>query len=49
MSTIYKPYTISELVDAIYCDNIEHFHNADSDCDCNLHTTISTIIAYWGE
>jgi hypothetical protein len=43
----YKPYTISELVDEIYEDNLSHFDSAPNDCDCSIHITISTIIKYW--
>lgn len=53
MSTSYKPYTISELVDAIYEDNQEHFSSfndeREGDCDCVLHQTLTTIVSYWGE
>jgi hypothetical protein len=45
----YKPYTIGELVDSIYEDNLEHFDTSDDDCDCHIHTTIKTIVHYWGE
>ena len=44
----YKPYTISELVDEIYEDNLSHFDSAPNDCDCSIHITIETIIKYWG-
>ena len=49
----YKPYTISELVDTIYEDNLNHFefheNMGGADCDCHIHTTIKTIVQYWGE
>jgi hypothetical protein len=47
-----KLYTIDELVTAIYEDNLKHFDGnweASEDCDCHIHTTIKTIIKYWGE
>jgi hypothetical protein len=52
MSTSYKPYTIGELVTSIWEDNDEHFEAMEKvggDCDCVLHTTVSTIMTYWGE
>jgi hypothetical protein len=53
MTTTYKLYTIDELVTTIYEENLEHFDfmaNMDNgDCDCNLHTTLMTIVKYWGE
>lgn len=49
----YKLYTIDELVTAIYEDNLEHFEYEENmradDCDCHIHTTIKTIVQYWGE
>jgi fucose 4-O-acetylase-like acetyltransferase len=49
----YKPYTIYEVVTMIYENNLDHFEFMDNmnggDCDCNLHTTIKTIVHYWGE
>jgi hypothetical protein len=49
----FKPYTISELVDTIYEDNLNHFEFHENmggeDCDCHIHTTIKTIVHYWGE
>lgn len=51
--TIHKPYTIDELVTNIYEDNLSHFEFDENmggeDCDCYLHTTMKTIVAYWGE
>ena len=48
-----KPYSIDELVTAIYEDNWDHFdfmdNMASGDCDCHLHMTMNTIIKYWGE
>lgn len=61
MSTTYKPYTIDELLTAIYEDNYSHFEFMENmnggDCDCNLHATMNIIVAYqegliegpWGE
>jgi hypothetical protein len=47
MTTKYRPYTISELVDEIYEDNLSHFESASEYCDCNVHITIGTIVKYW--
>jgi hypothetical protein len=53
MNTTYKPYTIDEIVTTIYEENLEHFEFIEAmnagDCDCNLHTTLNTIMQYWGE
>jgi hypothetical protein len=53
MTTTYKPYTIHELVEEIYEDNLSHFEfeeNMGGDpCDCSLHITMNTIMQYWGE
>ena len=51
--TVAKPYTIDQLITEIYNQNSIHF-DFDEDmngggCDCALHTTIKTIIQYWGE
>jgi hypothetical protein len=52
-NTTYKPYTIQELVDLIYDENSIHFDFDEDmnggDCDCSLHTTLKTIVQYWGE
>jgi hypothetical protein len=52
--TTYKPYTIDELLTLIYEENLQHFEDTyeDSDkdnCDCHIHTTVKTIVQYWGE
>jgi len=52
MTTITKPHTINELVQAIYDENFSHLDfmdNMGGDCDCNIHTTLNTILQYWGE
>jgi hypothetical protein len=53
MNTIYKPYTIEELVTLIYEENLEHFKSfnddKESDCDCTIHTALGIIVTYWGE
>ena len=53
MDTTYKPYTIQELVNEIYEDNLSHLEFIENrnggDCDCNLHNTMTTIVKYWGE
>jgi len=48
MNTEHKPYTIDELVTAIYEDNLSHF-DMDGDCDCAIHTALTIIVKYWGE
>jgi len=50
--TLTKPYSIDELVTTIYEDNFSHLdfmENMGGDCDCNIHTTLNTILEYWGE
>ena len=53
MTTINKPHTINELIQTIYQDNSEHLDFMDSmasgDCDCHIHTTLSTIVKYGEE
>ena len=53
MTTTFKPYTISELVEAIYEDHYSHFDFMENmnggECYCQIHTTMNTIIKYWGE
>lgn len=42
--------TIDELVNEIYEDNFSHIdfmENMGGDCDCNIHTTLETIVKYW--
>ena len=50
MKTDYKPYTVNELVMAIWEDNMSHFEFMEAmnggDCDCNLHVTMNTIYPY---
>jgi hypothetical protein len=43
------PHTIEELLEVIYEDNEEHFASTEEDCDCAIHTTVITIVQYWGE
>jgi redox-regulated HSP33 family molecular chaperone len=47
----YKSYTIQELINDIYNDNLVHFDDRDTsdDCDCNVHSTIKMIVSYLGE
>ena len=49
--TKMKLYSIEELVNAIYEDNLNHFEFHENmggeDCDCHIHTTIKTIVEYW--
>jgi hypothetical protein len=47
-----KPYSIDDLVTIIYEDNFSHLDfmdNMGGDCDCNIHTTLNTILEYWVE
>jgi len=50
MTQTYKPYTVNELVMALWEDNMSHFEFMESmnggDCDCALHTTMNTIYPY---
>ena len=50
MTQTYKPYTINELVMAIYEDNYSHFDFMENmnggDCDCELHITMKNIMVY---
>jgi hypothetical protein len=45
--------TVQELVDCIYDENLNHFEFNENmggeDCDCNLHTTLETIVKYWSD
>lgn len=53
MDTTFKPYSIDELVTAIYEDNYSHIEFVENmnggDCDCNIHQAINLIVKYWGE
>jgi hypothetical protein len=50
MNTITKPYTVDELVTAIYEDNYSHFDFMENmnggECDCNLHQCMWLIQLY---
>ena len=52
MNTQYKPYTIDELCQTIFEENLEHFEYisamANGDCDCRLCTTFGVIFEYGG-
>jgi len=52
MTQLTKPYTISELVEAIYEDNWSHIDFMENmnggDCDCNIHNAVYLIHEYWG-
>ncbi len=43
--------TSDELVNEIYEDNYSHLEFDENmggeDCDCNVHTTLNTIVKYW--
>ena len=53
MNTQFKPYTIDELCQTIWEENLEHFEYmgamAAGDCDCRLCVTMGVILEYWGE
>ena len=51
MTTKTNEKTIAQLVEDIYDDNLIHFDDRDTsdDCDCQIHSTLNTIIKYWGE
>ena len=53
IDTEYKPYTIDELVTAIYEDNYSHIEFMENmnggDCDCLIHNAMNLIVEYWGE
>jgi len=52
MNTQYKPYTIDELCQTIWEENLEHFEYmsamAAGDCDCRLCTAFGVIYEYGG-
>jgi hypothetical protein len=41
-------YTIEQLINDIYNDNLAHFddRNTSDDCDCHIHITLNTMIKY---
>ena len=43
--------TIDELVNEMYMDNESHLEYMENmnggDCDCQIHTTLNTIVKYW--
>lgn len=45
-----KPYTIDELLTAIYEDSFSHFELIENmnggDCDCFLHQAMALIVGY---
>lgn len=51
LQTAFKPYTIDELCQTIFEDNLEHFeymaNMANGDCDCRFCTTLQVIQEYW--
>jgi hypothetical protein len=52
MRTVSKlrPMTVGNLVDEIYNDNYSHLEfmdNMGGDCDCQIHSTLNTILEYW--
>jgi|LauGreDrversion4_2_1035121.scaffolds.fasta_scaffold34557_3 hypothetical protein len=52
MNTQYKPYTIDELCQTIWEENLEHFEYMSAmsagDCDCRLCTAFGVIYEYGG-
>ncbi len=52
MTTTYKPYTINELCQTIFEENLEHFEYTSAmnagDCDCRLCVTMGVIFEYGG-
>ena len=52
MRTVEKlrAITVGNLVDEIYNDNYSHLEfmdNMGGDCDCQIHSTLNTILEYW--
>jgi uncharacterized Fe-S center protein len=44
--------TIAQLVEDIYEDNFSHIDfmdNMGGDCDCQIHSTLNTILEYWSK
>ena len=44
--------TIAQLVENIYEDNFSHIDfmdNMGGDCDCQIHSTLETILEYWSK
>jgi hypothetical protein len=52
MNTQYRPYTIDELCQTIWEENLEHFEYisqmSNGDCDCRLCTAFGVIYEYGG-
>jgi uncharacterized Fe-S center protein len=50
MTTKTNEKTIARLVEDIYEDNFSHLDfmdNMGGDCDCQIHSTLNTILRYW--
>ena len=50
MTTKTNEKTIAQLVETIYEDHYSHIEfmdNMGGDCDCQIHSTLNTIIRYW--
>jgi hypothetical protein len=50
MTTKTNEKTIAQLVEAIYEDHYSHIEfmdNMGGDCDCQIHSTLNTILRYW--
>ncbi len=47
----HKVRTVDELVNDMYMDNESHLEYMENmnggDCDCNINTTLNTIVKYW--
>jgi len=45
--------TIAQLVEDIYEDHYSHIDFMDNmnggDCDCQIHSTLNTILEYWSK
>jgi len=44
--------TIAQLVEDIYEDHFSHIDfmdNMGGDCDCQIHSTLNTILEYWSK
>jgi hypothetical protein len=50
MTQTTKPYTVDELLTAIYEDNYSHIEFMENmnggDCDCNIHNTMKLLVSY---
>jgi hypothetical protein len=52
MTTKTNEKTIAQLVEDIYEDHYSHIDfmdNMGGDCDCQIHSTLNTILEYWSK